>query len=1137
MRRHALLGLLLLTALSCGALIFGAYCEVKREAIQALNAQQMTLARQAVQGIQDFFGHQRKILETLGSNPHIVDFDFEGQALIRVFQQENAGEVLAITRMDACGRIIHSTPDNSVAGRDISSQPHVKRMLANHRPIISDIFSSVQGYRTLALSVPIFQGDQFNGALTMLIAFEAISRRYLEGIKVAESGYAFVLSEQGILLYTPIPGFVGRDISEISIGFPELATLTQRMMRGEEGEGTFTFDRIRDQQSEPLLKHIVFLPVMLENTLWSIGVATPEFEVLASLQRFRGYLLPLGTAILAILTFSLFLVLRHFFLEREIFKRISAEEALRASESKARTLLNTSSVIACLIDIEGRYIDCNQLFADRFRKSREQMIGAYAWDFYDAETTRIRRSYLDQVIRTKTCQRQEEMVADRWFDITLSPIFDSQNEVYAVAIIGIDINERKHNEKALTLEHMRAEALLKLNHMVHASLQEIMDYSLEESVRLTQSAIGYLAFLNEDETVLTMHSWSKSAMKECGIRDKPLIYPVVNTGLWGEAVRQRRPVFTNDYASANPKKKGYPEGHVIVHRHLNVPVFDGNRIVIVAGVGNKNEEYNESDARQLTLVMQGMWQLIQRNKMQMDLVSSEEKFRTVAIFAYDWEYWRDPDGKFVWISPSCELITGYTVEEFMADEDLLRRIIHHDDLQMWENHEFEVKDGSIESCEMDVRIIHKSGKTVWINHYSRDISKHDGIPLGRRASNRDITDRKLAEAESIEAKKIAQAANKAKSEFLANMSHEIRTPLNGITGMLHLLERTTLEGDQKEYLIAAKQSSNRLTRLLSDILDLSRIEAGKADLHAAAFNPIDLKNTLSELFAMTAQEKDLSIDFFFDERIPSVLVGDENRLLQILFNLVGNAIKFTEKGTVRIEITPLLASGSKLHVLFAVRDTGIGIPDDRLKDIFEPFTQVEGSYSRRFQGAGLGLSIVRRLVIMMGGEIAIDSIVGEGTAIYLSLPFNLPQLSPEQVEEMVVNVQSSTLDGLRVLFVEDDAMNLLGGKRLLEKKGWIVSTAKNGQEALQCLAEQEFDLILMDVQMPVMDGVEAAKSIRGGKAGQDKVGIPIIAMTAYAMVGDKEKFLAAGMDDYISKPVDVEELKQIVRRVITKKER
>ncbi|MFO7904051.1 MAG: response regulator [Pirellulaceae bacterium] len=1016
-----------------------------------------------------------------------------------------------------------------------------------------------------------------------------------------------------------------------------------------------------------------------------------------------------------------------------------------------------------------------------------------------------------------------------------SSLFEEIAEDLGFALHSIRLEEdRNRAEATLRLEQSRLEALLKLGEMTDASIKEISDFALEEAVRLTESKIGYLAFMNEEETVLTMNSWSKRAMEQCAVSDKPLVYRVEETGLWGEAVRQRRAVVTNDYAAARSRKKGYPDGHVEVVRHMSIPVFDGEQIVAVAGVGNKDTPYNDTDVRQLTLLMQGMWRLIQRRRSKEALREAHEELehrverRTSQLAAANEELKREIDerkraereirdsqalysslvenlpvhvvrkdleGRFTFANQSfCELL-GKQMDEVIGKTDFeffpptLARKYRQDDLQVMRTGkllvtiEENISDGEARYVQvmksavrdsnagivgvqvifwdvtdrkkaeaaleheryllhalMDnlphniyfkdkesrfIRINKALARNFGLNDASEAIGKTDadffvgehvrqamddeqqivrsGQPLvdkeeketwpdghvtwvsttklplydehGRIAGtfgiSRDITEQKRAAEELQQAKEAAETASRAKSDFLANMSHEIRTPMNAIIGMTELVLDTELSPPQRNYLKMVQESGDALLALINDMLDFSKIEAGKLELEYREF---DVRETLGDTvksLALRAHAKNLELACEIAREVPDRLMGDAGRLRQIVVNLVGNAIKFTERGEVVLNVELRSRTDEEVVLQFAVSDTGIGIPEEKLTAIFDAFEQVDTSVTRRHGGTGLGLSISSKLVQLMGGEIWAESQLDQGTTFNFTARFgpappapkaapptptrirgtpalivddnatnrhilenmlrnwgmetatassgqeairmlrearssgtpvrliltdvNMPEMDgftlAEQIkaddqlnhtiimmltsgdrqgdisrcEELGVSAylmkpvkQSELFDAiaaafggteeeesskevaaepptpsrpLRILLVEDSLVNQKLAVGLLEKHGHGVVVVNDGREAIDAWESEPFDLVLMDVQMPEMDGFEATAAIRSREK-QTNTHTPIIAMTAHAMKGDRERCLDAGMDSYVAKPIRAKELLETIESLL-----
>ncbi|MEM7353767.1 MAG: ATP-binding protein [Acidobacteriota bacterium] len=481
------------------------------------------------------------------------------------------------------------------------------------------------------------------------------------------------------------------------------------------------------------------------------------------------------------------------------------------------------------------------------------------------------------------------------------------------------------------------------------------------------------------------------------------------------------------------------------------------------------------------------------------------------------------DGLFLSVNTHWQKLAGMSNQEALGNG--WTRELHPDDreriLELWTR--------SVAQSlpfEAEYRFQDSDGEVAWLLGRAVPVLDGRGRVLEYLGTTTEITERVLAEQK-------AEEASRVKTQFLANMSHEIRTPISGIVGASELLSRQRLAADTQTYVEVISSSAASLLLLIDELLDFSKIEAGKLTIEKVDFSVRGTAEAAVQIMRARALAKGISLELQVGPGVPESVQGDPIRLHQILVNLVSNAVKFTDQGGVRVLVgsaESLSRAGSTHHLRFEVEDSGIGMSPASQQEIFEPFTQADGSTSRRFGGSGLGLSICKRTTALMGGSIRVESELGRGSKFVVELPFGLAQaVEPAREAESADRVPAARQrSDFYILVVDDNAINRMIGKALLKELGYRVNDLTDGLEVLEALEKEDYDLVLMDCQMPGLDGYETTRRIRQQQVGGDR--LPIVAVTAHASAGDRDRCLEAGMDDYISKPYDSQLLDHTLRR-------
>jgi PAS domain S-box-containing protein len=559
---------------------------------------------------------------------------------------------------------------------------------------------------------------------------------------------------------------------------------------------------------------------------------------------------------------------------------------------------------------------------------------------------------------------------------------------------------------------------------------------------------------------------------------------------------------------------------------------DGSPIDIAVWTASAPDTVHDS-----TLLLGIVDDISGRRQQEQRLRESEQRYRDIYENARDIVCTTDLACNFTSVNRAGVEITGYSRDELLKMN--LADIVSADDIALArravERRLEALKSGALlpdQTYRMGMKL--KDGRFMYGDARPR-ISLEGGRPVGFHVIVRDITEEKRWEEaleqknrELSEALESARQATEVKSRFLANMSHEIRTPMNGVIATSELLADTRLDSAQQEYVDMIRSSAQSLLRVINDILDISKIEAGKLELIPARFDVAAVVAEVESFLGVQAANKALELQSEIDAAVPKHVRGDALRLRQILLNLAGNALKFTDKGGVAIRVALHSDSPAQVVLRFTVTDSGIGIAEEAAANVFQSFVQADNSPARRYSGTGLGLAISKQLVELMGGAIGLESRPGCGSTFWFTARFEKTDDAGEPGDRAVPYSPAMTFAGTAVLVAEDNGVNRTIATRMLERLGCSVEAVADGRQAVDAAARRPYDLIFMDGQMPVLDGLAAARQIRSSEAGTRHT--PIIAVTASAMVGDRERCLAAGMDDYLTKPLALDRIADILRR-------
>ncbi|WP_276496046.1 PAS domain-containing hybrid sensor histidine kinase/response regulator [Pontibacter litorisediminis] len=763
---------------------------------------------------------------------------------------------------------------------------------------------------------------------------------------------------------------------------------------------------------------------------------------------------------------------------RDVTEEKRAAQEVREKNEFIRQVLDASPSLIYVKDAEGKMVLANQGFANLFGKSLEEVLGQHNDDIHhQKEEAAFYRDVDQQVMQEQREVRVQERFTDQagevqWFNTVKKPLITSDGKVN---VLGVSTNVTEQR-----LANKRLKASEELHRLLSENSKDMVSlHNLDGSYIYVSKAVEEVLGFKQDELL----------QKQLHEVVHPADFEYLQEQVQYEVLKLKLNI-------------------TLQHRFIR---RDGTELWAETNIRPILNEHGEpvklqSAARDIT----------QRRKSEGALKSSEKKYRDLINYSPAYICTHDLDGTIQSVNPYLLNTLGYTSEEMIGHS-----LVEFFPEGAKENFLLYLQKFSTANLIDGVLTILNKEKEIRHLYYKNYKVEEPNMAPYIIAIAQDITDRLRTEQELTKAKEAAEESARVKENFMANMSHEIRTPMNGILGMAGLLHKTELTDTQQNYLNIIKQSAENLLVIINDILDIAKIDAGKLELEEIPFNLSEAVQLAFQTFIYKAEEKGLTYTSVKPHTMYPVVVGDPYRLNQVLLNLLSNAIKFTDEGSVTLSYEVLNEDDDSISLEFSVADTGIGIPPSKMGYIFEGFSQAYSSTTRKYGGTGLGLSISQTLIEMQNGRIWVESKEGEGSAFKFSLTY------PKSAEELPVAqdevIDYSSLRDIKVLLAEDNEVNVFLAQSILEGWGAQVDVAYNGREAVKLAEQNQYDVVLMDIQMPELSGIDATQDIRS-LTDTAKAGVPIMAMTANALKGDAEKYLAAGMNDYISKPFEEDKL-------------